>query len=332
MKRTHKNIVFFLLALFFACGTTSKETNRLDYIESRYYTRVAKAQYAYLLDDYRQAYEILSQLEKEIPLLNNVGTEYSEEIPLYIKLCLRFGEYGKAYQYMRLLVGEHGYPAHSFDAYFNIENLKQEPYYDSLELMHLEAAFQPDTAMYFLLKEMGDRDYDVRISLPNNRDELTEDDGIRVRRVDSINYALMREIIREKGFPLAQHQRFTLKQRRKVDENIVVMLMHFLDSNQMEYFIPLLEENVRRGDCPPDVLANHLESAGRMGPCFPYGMYMNLKKEWICDFEHLDARRLEIGLPPHKLVCEISHLQTMKNPNKDTSDIYIKMMMQECEF
>lgn len=36
-----------------------------DYIESRYYTRVAEAQYAYLMEDYRQAHEILSQLEKK---------------------------------------------------------------------------------------------------------------------------------------------------------------------------------------------------------------------------------------------------------------------------
>ncbi|MCM1554494.1 MAG: hypothetical protein NC048_03265 [Bacteroides sp.] len=324
--------LFSILCVGFLTVACSNRETPPDYIESRYYTRVAEAQYAFIQENYRQAYEILSQLEKEIPLLNNVGTEYSEEIPLYIKLCLRFDEYGKAYRYMRLLVGEHGYPAHSFDAYFNIEHLKQEPYYDSLELLRLEAAFQPDTALYILLKEMGNRDYDVRISLPNNRDDLTEEDGIRMRRVDSINYALMREIISEKGFPLAQHQRFTLKQRRKVDENVVVMLMHFLDSNQMEYFIPLLEENVRRGDCPPTLLACHLESSGRMGPCFPYGMYMNLKKEWICDFEHLDDRRLSIGLPPHKLCCEIRHLQTMKDPNKDTSDFYTKIKMQECEF
>ena len=332
MKRTHKEIGFFLLALFFTCSVTSKETNRLDYIESRYYTRVAEARYAYLLEDYEKAYGILFQLEKEIAFLNNVGTEYSEEIPLYIDLCLRFGEYKTAYRYMRILVGNHGYSAHSFDTCFRIENLKGEFFYDSLELIRLETAFQPDTTLYFLLKEMWDRDYGVRISLPSDREELTEDDGIRVRRVDSMNYVLMRKIIKEKGFPLAQNQRFTLKQRKEVDERVSVMLMHFLDSNQMEYFIPLLEENVRRGDCPPDVLACHLESAGRMGACFPYGMYMNLKKEWICDFEHLDDRRLEIGLPPHKLVCEISHLQIMKKTHKDTSNFYIKVMMQECEF
>lgn len=329
-----QNVLLLLFPLF-VCFFNAESPDTLtvpDYIESRYYTRVAEAQYAYLLEDYPQAYEILSKLEKEIPLLNNVGTEYSEEIPLYIDLCLRLGEYEKAYRYMRILVGNHGYPAHSFDTYFHIENLKGESFYDSLELMRLEAAFQPDTTLYFLLEEMWDRDYDVRMSLPNDREELSEDDAIRVRRVDSMNYALMREVIKEKGFPLAQKQRFTLKQRKKVDEGVMVMLMHFLDSSQMEYFIPLLEENVRRGDCPPDVLACHIESAGRMGPCFPYGMYMNLKKEWICDFEHLDDRRIEVGLPPHKLVCEISHLQTMKKPDKDTSDFYIKMMMQECEF
>jgi hypothetical protein len=95
----------------------------------------------------------------------------------------------------------------------------------------------------------------------------------------------------------------------------------------------ILLENIKTGNCLPVFLAILVDSRCRMEQCFIYGNYINLSREQICDIDKLDERRAGIGLPPHKLECEINRLLSLKyTPSASLSKTVRDMSEQECDF
>ncbi len=311
-----------LLLVCFVTATYSKTVTAPDYIGSRYYTRVAEAQLAYLQEDYAEAYRILLDLEAEIPLLNNLITY---EMPILMELCLRYGDYEKAYSYISSLVTDHGFSVSFFVDYENFDQLKRKPFYDSSALAKAEADFETDSVLVQKMHILFQRDTAYRNSL--GEWPLSDSEMAGLRRVDSCNFYDFKEILSEYGFPLAQGKRFSLQQRSMVSASLSAMCMHLVDSTHMAFLTPILYQNIKSGDCPPEFLGNMFDSKAREDGCFSYGMYVNVGKEMICDVEHLDERRAEIGLPPHKLSCKT----TLANLKKYAID-EPTLSMFNCDF
>ncbi|MDE5574723.1 MAG: hypothetical protein K2I87_03305 [Bacteroidales bacterium] len=311
-----------LLLVCFVATTYSKTVTASDYIGSRYYTRITEAQLAYLQEDYAEAYRILLDLEAEVSLLNNLMTY---EMPMLVELCLHYGDYEKAYAYIRSLVSDHGFSIGFFADYENFDRLKGKPFYDSSSLAKAEANFVTDSILVQKMYTLFQRDTAYRNSL--NEWPLSDSEMAGLRRVDSCNFYDFKEILSEYGFPLAQNKQFTLQQRSMVFASLSAMCMHLVDSVYMAFLTPILYQNIRSGDCPPEFLGNMFDSKARADSCFPYGMYMNVGKEMICDVEHLDERRAEIGLPPHRLSCQ----KTLANLKKYAID-ESTLSMFNCDF
>lgn len=315
-------LVFPLLLVCFVATACSKKVTAPDYIESRYYTKVEEARLAYLQDDYAEAYRILLDLEAEIPLLNNL---VSYEMPMLVKLCLRYGDYEKAYAYIRSLITDHGFSIGFFVDYENFDQLKIKPFYDSSALAKAEADFVTDSVLVQKMHTLYQRDTAYRNSLTGW--PLSDSDMAGLRHVDSCNFYNLKEILSEYGFPLAQGKRFSLRQRDMVSASLSAMCMHLVDSAYMAFLTPILYQNIKSGDCPPEFLGNMFDSRARADSCFPYGMYVNVGKEMICDVEHLDERRAAIGLPPHRLSCQTT-LANLKRYAVDDATL----SMFNCDF
>lgn len=315
--------VFPLLLVCFVAATCTKKVKAPDYIESRYYTRVAEARLAYLQEDYAEAYRILLDLEAEIPLLNNLE---SYEMPMLMELCLRYGDYEKAYAYIKSLITDHGFDVGYFKENENFDILKRQPFYDSSALAKAEASFI--SADSVLEQEMGKllwKDIACRSSLEY---PLSDSAIAAYRHVDSCNFYRLKELMAQYGFPLAQNRRFTLQQRDRVFVALSTLCMHLVDSAYMAFLTPILYQNIKSGDCPPEFLGNMFDSKAREDSCFSYGMYVNVGKEMICDVEHLDERRAAIGLPPHRLSCQITRDGLEKLNPDDTATL----SMFNCDF
>ena len=311
-----------LLSVCFVATICPQTVTAPDYIERSYYTRITEAELAYLQEDYAEAYRILLDLEAEVPLLNNLTTY---EIPKLVELCLRYGDYEKAYAYISSLVTDHGFSVGFFADYENLDQLKRKPFYDSSALAKAEADFVTDSVLVQKMHTLFQRDTAYRNSL--NGWPLSDSELAGLRHVDSCNFYDFKEILSEYGFPLAQNKRFTLQQRSVVSASLSAMCMHLVDSAYMAFLTPILYQNIKSGDCPPDFLGGMFDSKARADSCFPYGMYVNVGKEMICDVEHLDERRAEIGLPPHRLSCQTT-LANLKKYAIDASTL----SMFNCNF
>ncbi|MCM1531543.1 MAG: hypothetical protein NC048_02230 [Bacteroides sp.] len=306
---------------FFTVACSNRETPP-DYIESRYYTRVAEAQLAYLQDDYAEAYRILLDLEAEIPLLNNLE---SYEMPMLVELCLRYGDYEKAYAYMKSLVADHGFPIDNFKDYENLDILKRQPFYDSSTLARSESDFVTDSVWVEEMGELLRKDIACRSSLAY---PFSDSVIAAFRYVDSCNFYRLKELMIQHGFPLAQNKRFTLQQRTTVFVALSTLCVHLVDSAYMAFLTPILYQNIKSGDCPPEFLGAMFDSKARADSCFLFGTYVDVRKDMICDVEHLDERRAEIGLPPHRLSCQLALAFFQKSNSNDTT----ALSMFNCDF
>lgn len=323
-KLYNRTVVKHLLLLLvcFVAATCPKTVTAPDYIGSRYYTRVAESKLAYLQEDHAEAYRILRDLEAEVPLLNNLMTY---EMPRLVELCLRYGDYEKAYAYIKSLVNDHGFSVGFFVDYENFDQLKRKPFYDSSALAKAEADFVTDSVLVQKMLILFQRDTAYRNSL--NGWPLSDSEMVGLRGVDSCNFYDFKEILSEYGFPLAQGKRFSLQQRSVVFVALSTLCMHLVDSAYMAFLTPILYQNIKSGDCPPDFLGGMFDSKARADSCFPYGMYVNVGKEMICDVEHLDERRAEIGLPPHRLSCQLMRIGLEKSNPNDT----VSLSMFNCD-
>ncbi len=315
-------ILFPLLLVCFLMAATPNTETPPDYIGSRYYTHVAEAQLAYLQDDYAEAYRILLDLETEIPLLNNLE---SYEMPMLVELCLRYGDYEKAYAYIGSLVTDHGFSVEMFKDYENFDILKRQSFYDSSALAKAEADFVTDSVLEQEMWELLQKDIACRSSLKH---PLNDSAIAKLRYVDSCTFYRFKELLAQYGFPLAQNKRFNVAQRSRVFTALSPLLLHWIDSVYMEFLTPIVYQCVKNGDCPPELFGGMFDSKARAEGCFPYGTYINTGKEMICDVEHLDERRAEIGLPPHRLSCQISMLLLKKQTPNDTATL----SMFNCDF
>ncbi|MDR1974111.1 MAG: hypothetical protein LBQ31_05495 [Bacteroidales bacterium] len=318
----------------------SVASNSIDYINSKYYTKVAEAQYSYLKDDKREAYNILTEIEQTIPLLDIPGIY---EMEMFVELSLLYKNYTKAYQYINKLISDYGYKIKDFMDFKNFRLLKRKDFYEAKALIQAENEFIPDTIISVQLQRMHDNDQYYR-TLPakdcnvgieelqyiNNSNKY----WVQYDSIDRINYAELTEIIRKDGYPLSKTKKYDRVQRGLVYTNLSTMTMHISDSANIEEMKAILLENIRMGDCYPDLFACLVDrNCLSKGKCYIYGMYDNISSNQICDIQNLDKRRSEIGLPSYKLGCEIQKLILRKMAiRRDMPKIMYEILEKDCDF
>ena len=75
-----------------------------------------------------------------------------------------------------------------------------------------------------------------------------------------------------------------------------VFIFH-INRERAEYWKPIFLDLIKRGRADASIYGSLIDSNLRINGMFDYGIYQNIGKELINDFENLDKRRISVGLP-----------------------------------
>lgn len=291
-------ILVFLLISVVGFSQKKKINEEYDYINN-YYQFVYQAYYEYLKEDYQKAYDLLKTAEKNCPLLNQM--EINE--PAILAQCaMHLNKPKEVVHYLEISVRDYGV---NFDSikkgafYKKIQNTK---YWRKLERKakkyHEAYLKQVDLDLRNYIFKMKEEDQSVRI----NRDY----EGLK--RVDSINNLKLKNIVADCDcFPDEMFPQFG---NYTIDDKFfsAVIFVYHINSEDAEYWQPIFLDLIRRGRAPADIYGSLIDSNLRSVGIYRYGIYNNIKKDKIDDFENLDNRRIAVGLPPWQLQKDIFEL------------------------
>ena len=156
-------------------------------------------------------------------------------------------------------------------------------------------------------------DFSLRkeLNLMKKEDQRVRTNGFDVegaKIVDSVNNEKLKRIVADCDcYP---NYSLNLVGNYDVDEfdpDISVLIMH-ISSEDSEYWQPIFLDLIRRGRAPADIYGSLIDSNLRSVGIYQYGIYNNIKKDKIGDFENLDNRRITVGLPPWQLQKDIFEL------------------------
>ena len=292
-------ILFFLLISVVGFSQKKKINEEYDYINN-YYQFVYQAQYEYLKEDYQKAYDLLKTAEKNCPLLKQM--EINE--PAILAECATFLNMPKeAVHYLEILVKDYG------DSFNNIKNdsiflnIQSTKHWRKLEKNKEKYAEKYLSKVDFnLRKELHQMKIDDQSVRTNGYDEE------KAKVVDSLNQLKLFKIIVDYDFfPDYSFNQVGNYNVDNYDPEISVLVMH-IRSSKADIWKPILLDLIRRGRAPAGLYGNLSDSILRSNGIFQYGIYNNVKKERIEDFENLDKRRVAVGLPPWQLNKDIDKL------------------------
>lgn len=298
---------YFLLGaslslLLLAC----KNDEPCSYIHD-YYQLVHLAHEAYYKQEYQKVVDLLDQAGSNCQLLNQTGIYEKYK---YAIAAARIGENEKALRLIRELVLQ-GYEISKLaedNAFAHLLNSPEwkniEANYDALHEQYMRGI---NLDLRRQIGEMRNVDQSYRYMLQQagvNRDSILQ----ILRVVDSINDVKFKQIISTYGYPGEDKIGGYKIDQQHIDAGI--LLFHFSD---YDYYTTTLKELIDKGDAPPESLGNFVDSYQRRVPeqkKFLYGIYDNVGEDQIIDYEHLDERRVSIGLPPMDLKKSIEDLVT----------------------
>ncbi|MCW1147469.1 hypothetical protein [Flavobacterium lacisediminis] len=291
-------ILFFLLISVVGFSQKKKINEEYDYINN-YYQLVYQAQYEYLKEDYQKAYDLLKTAEKNCPLLKQM--EINE--PAVLAECaMRLNKPEEAVHYIEILVRDYG---------ANFEGFKNSPLYKDIQNTRYWRKLERKAKKYHeaYLKQ-------VNLDLRNEILKMKEEDqSVRInrdyeglKRVDSINYLKLRKIVADCDcFPDEMFPQFG---NYTIDDKFfsAVIFVYHINSEDAEYWKPIFLDLIRRGRAPAEIYGTLIDSNLRSNGVYLYGIYSNIGKDLIDDFENLDKRRIAVGLPPWQLEKDIHEL------------------------
>jgi replicative superfamily II helicase len=291
--------LFFLLISVVGFSQEKKINEEYDYINN-YYQFVYQAHYEYLKEDYQKAYDLLKTAEKNCPLLNQMGIY---EPTILAECAAKLGKHKEAFDYIEFTLREFGT---KFTYLENNENLAELKSFKRWKKIKEKANkyFQDYTKRV---------DFDLRkeLNFMKKEDQRVRTNGFDAegaKIVDSINNEKLKKIVAECDcYP---NYSLNLVGNYDVDEfdpEISVLIMH-IRSNKAEYWKSIFLDLIRRGRAPADIYGRLIDSNLRSNGIFQYGIYNNVKKERIEDFENLDKRRVAVGLAPWQLDKDIYEL------------------------
>ncbi len=280
-------ILLFLLISVVGFSQKKKINEEYDYINN-YYQFIYQAHYEYLNGNYQKAYDLLKTAEKNCPLLNQTGIY---EPRIMSASALKLGNKKEAFKYATFLVKEHGFSLTFFEndtILIGLKNYKEWKKFEKKSKKHL-ASFKNnvDLGLRNELLKMMEEDKSVRI----NKDY----EGLK--RIDSINNLKLRRIVSQCDcFPdemFSQFGNFWID-----GENLsTTALVFHINIEDSEYWKPVFLDLIKRGRAPANIYGDLVDSILRNIGIFEYGIYQNVGKEKINDYENLDKRRIAVGLP-----------------------------------
>ncbi|MDR0753783.1 MAG: hypothetical protein LBF04_00130 [Prevotellaceae bacterium] len=311
-----KSTVFtFILFTFFVTSLIgqSEHKTQYDYIASGYYQLVYEAEIAHLEGNDSLAFEKLQEAERRCPLINRFTYN---EIDLYCRLLMKNRQFDKAISYMDTLANKYG----KFSVNALVEVGKDENLSKSLlkEIPDFYLSIMPkllkDSEIYYYSQE---RDsivtilYDIGASDQKVRKEMKYDasDTERLRETDLFNYNRLFQLIDRFGFP---NTKLYGCANVKMIERMDVVFMHIADHKDIE---DKMLQFVRNGQCDPSLYGIVVDRKTmiksvhkREKPKSIYGTATNGNDDEIIDIEHLDERRISIGMPTREMNNKRSEL------------------------
>ena len=128
-------------------------------------------------------------------------------------------------------------------------------------------------------------------------EQAAEYDEKKAKVIDSINQLkLYRIVVDYDFFPEYSFNQVGNYNIDNYDPEISVLVMH-IRSNKADFWKPILLDLIRRGRAPARLYGGLSDSVLRSNGVFDYGIYQNIGKDKINDFENLDKRRIAVGLP-----------------------------------
>ena len=291
-------IIVFLLFSIVGFSQKKKINEEYDYINN-YYQFVYQAQYEYLKENYQKAYDLLKTAEKNCPLLKQM--EINE--PAVLAECaMRLNKPEEAVHYLEISVRDYG---------VNFDSIKKGTFYKSIQSTKSWKKLERKAKKYHeaYLKQ-------VNLDLRNEILKMKEEDqSVRInrdyeglKRVDSINYLKLRKIVADCDcFPDEMFPQFG---NYTIDDKFfsAVIFVYHINSEDAEYWKPIFLDLIRRGRAPAEIYGTLIDSNLRSNGVYQYGIYSNIGKDLIDDFENLDKRRIAVGLPPWQLEKDIHEL------------------------
>ena len=291
-------ILFFLLISVVGFSQKKKINEEYDYINN-YYQFVYQAQYEYLKEDYQKAYDLLKTAEKNCPLLKQMEIN---EPAILAECAMRLNKPEEAVHYLEISVRDYG---------VNFDSIKKGTFYKSIQNTRYWRKLERKAKKYHeaYLKQ-------VNLDLRNEILKMKEEDqSVRInrdyeglKRVDSINYLKLRKIVADCDcFPDEMFPQFG---NYTIDDKFfsAVIFVYHINSEDAEYWKPIFLDLIRRGRAPAEIYGTLIDSNLRSNGVYQYGIYSNIGKDLIDDFENLDKRRIAVGLPPWQLEKDIHEL------------------------
>ena len=305
-----KNKFLFVLLLSVLGFSQKKKINEeYDYINN-YYQLVYEAQYEYLHNNYQKAYDLLKKSESICPLLNQTGIY---EPKILAQCAFKLGKHNEAFKYATLLLKEHG---------FQLSFIENDTILDQLKGLKKWKKLEKNASKYY-----EDFLVQVDIDLRNEIIEMKKDDQIarttkpidydKLKTVDSITDIKLKKIVADCDcYPDTMFSQFGNFSVDKQNFSATVFVMH-INSEKSKYWEPIFLDLIKRGRAPASIYGNLIDSNLRSTGMFKYGIYQNLGKENINDFENLNERRIAVGLPTweHQNFIYNWNLELMKKYN-----------------
>ncbi|MFN7045117.1 MAG: hypothetical protein ACK4M1_07965 [Flavobacterium sp.] len=281
-------ILVFLLISVVGFSQKKKINEEYDYINN-YYQFVYQAHYEYLNGNYQKAYDLLKTAEKNCPLLNQTGIY---EPKILAECAFRLGNKKEALKYATLLVKDYGFTLNFFENDTILNQIKKVKGWSKLEKK--EPKFRKEYLSkvdFNLRKELNQMKIDDQSVRTNGYDE-------KIAKInDSINQLKLYKIVIDYDFfPEYSFNQVGNYNVDNYDPEVSVLVMH-IRSNKADFWKPILLDLIRRGRAPARLYGGLSDSILRSNGVFDYGIYQNIGKDKINDFENLDKRRIAVGLP-----------------------------------
>ncbi|MEW5675759.1 CDC27 family protein [Flavobacterium enshiense] len=275
-----------------------KDSGDCDYTKT-YYQLIYQAEIHYLNDEFSEAYNLIKEAEKNCKLLNQTAIG---EPRMMAECCMKLGKKKEAILYLQLYL-DYGMKMNYIENNSSFETLKKEPQWKDLITYSIKANNE--------FEKNVNKELRAEIIKICNKDQAVRQKPVNwqiVKRTDSLHEVRIKEIFKEYGFPNP-----TLIGNHVFEERteITALLMHFEDTT---YFKPVLKDFIRKGQAPPSLLANMIDSRLRFAGLYSYGAYENVDSTQIKDFHKIDERRIAIGMSPYKMHKKKMDLLRKKYP------------------
>ncbi len=303
MKVKSQLSIVIIVFISISCNSYKKCSYITDY-----YQLIYSAEKAYYEKNYKKVYDEMAKATKNCELINQRGIY---EMLKYAESAAKIGKNNKALILIRDLISN-GYKIEQLKNNEAFLKLIDTPKWEKIEKdyskMQSEYIKTINLDLRDQISEMIDMDQYHRKMLSIrgiNKDSII----LLINTTDSINDIKFKKIIKKFGYPNEQIIGGYNIDNKHINPDI--LLFHFDD---YDFYSEVLLKFINNGEALPQSLGNFVDSYQRRSQSekkYIYGIYDNVGKDQIINYNKLDERRMSIGLSPMKLKKEIDSLKRL---------------------